>query len=779
MILLPGACLFLLGALIFRDFLFGNAVLLYKDIGSDSLNGFYPYFVHLSDYIRNEGFPSWSFYVGMGQDLYYLAGNFLFLQPVSWLPRDWIAHALVYQHLAKLLIAGLLFFQFLRLRGLQWLASLLGSMLLSCSGYMCMGSCWFSLADEVVCFAALLLGAEIALKRGFWFVLALAVGFVGLLSAFYLYLCALFLSFYVPARVVAEKGWQPRTLLRTCLILAGAATLGVGLAAVFAGPNLYAVLNSPRGSGATSSGQSLSAFPIFGFESSLHYVSAALRSFANDMLGTGDGFHGWGNYLEAPATYCGLICLVILPQVFVGAAPRHRIICALFIAGVLLTMVFPWFRYLFWLFQGDYYRAHSLFSILGILALSMTAFSRYLEGGRLNSWLLGGTVIALLAVLYLPFEPLQAHIDVRLRQEAAIFLPLYGALLFCGRLFRRQKLAGWCIVALAAVELTQFDWLTVSNRKTLTKTELNDRTGYNDATVDAVNYVKSVDREKFFRITKLYSSGPSSYTSLNDAIVFGYYGTSSYSSFNDLNYVNFLTAVDAMQPNSEPDTRWALGLIGHAALSIFAGEKYVLTKDPATIQTAAQYEILRRYGDTYLFRNEFVLPLGLTFARYVPEEIFRTLPTAEKAEVVLRAAVLSNKNGSEREKLPEVTIQQLEQEMTETPLPAVVAERRQSALTLISFRQKQIEGAVHLKEPGILVLQMPFAEGWRAFQDGRRIPVFKVDMGLLGVALDSGEHLVTLRYGTPYLMHAFVLSCVSLLMLGACAWRWPRFQPTT
>ncbi len=54
--------------------------------------------------------------------------------------------------------------------------------------------------------------------------------------------------------------------------------------------------------------------------------------------------------------------------------------------------------------------------------------------------------------------------------------------------------------------------------------------------------------EKFYRITKLRPSGPSVWPSLNDAMVFGYYGTSSYSSFNNINYTNFLTAVDAIPP---------------------------------------------------------------------------------------------------------------------------------------------------------------------------------------------------------------------------------------
>lgn len=103
--LLAGLCLLLVGGLIFRRFLFGRAVLLYTDIGSDSLF-YHAYFLHLSNYIRSQGFPSWSFYDGMGQDLAYITG-YLVWEPVSWLPSRLIAPALVFQHLGKVLVAGL------------------------------------------------------------------------------------------------------------------------------------------------------------------------------------------------------------------------------------------------------------------------------------------------------------------------------------------------------------------------------------------------------------------------------------------------------------------------------------------------------------------------------------------------------------------------------------------------------------------------------------------------------------------------------------------------
>ena len=157
----------------------------------------------------------------MGQDLAYAAG-YLIWEPVSWLPKALIAHALIYQHLAKVLIAGLLFLRFLQLRRLQGPAPVLGAFLLSLSAYMCMGSCWYPFADEVVCFAAILLGAEEALENGRWLILTLAVALVGIITPFHLYLCAVFLAIYVPARTWGLS-WQSRPILRVCLVLTAVA----------------------------------------------------------------------------------------------------------------------------------------------------------------------------------------------------------------------------------------------------------------------------------------------------------------------------------------------------------------------------------------------------------------------------------------------------------------------------------------------------------------------------------------------------------------------------
>ncbi|MFL6589483.1 MAG: YfhO family protein, partial [Chthoniobacterales bacterium] len=565
--------LLVVAAIVFRDFLFGNGLLLYNDSGSDSINDYYPSFVHLSDYLRLEGFPSWSFCLGMGQDLYYLAG-YLILEPVSWLPRQMIAHALIFQHLAKLLLGGFFFFRFLELRGLNVAAALLGSFLLAFSAYMCAGACWYPFADEVVCFTAILFALELAIRRGTWHLVAWPVAAVGFIDAFHLYLCALFLVLYVPARLFLQHGWRLRLIFRGAMWLGLAACVGVGLGAFYTLPNLYFALNSPRGSGPSSMVNPLASFPIFKLESSLHYITAAVRIFGNDLVGTAEAFRGWGNYLEAPLTYCGIVCVVLLPQAFVRATFREKLVRGLFLGAVVITTLLPWSRYLFWLFHGDYYRTLSLFSILGIVSLSVVAFARYSDGKAISLWLLIATTAGAVGFLYLPLPELQQRLVPDLKNTTVIFLVIYAVLLVAGDLLKRRRPAAFMVILLTVIELALLDHRTVADRKFVTKADLAVRAGYNDATVDALHDIKAEDNTAFYRITKIRSSSPGVLPSLNDALVFGYYGTSYYSSFNNLNYIRFLMAVVAIPSNSEVETRYSVGLLNDSVLSLFAAEKY-------------------------------------------------------------------------------------------------------------------------------------------------------------------------------------------------------------
>jgi uncharacterized membrane protein YfhO len=771
---LLGAGLLLLGVglVIFWEFLFGDGTLLYRDIGKDSWNSYYMDFVHLSNYIRTDGFPSWSFHIGMGQDLAYATG-FLFLEPVTWLPARFIAQALVFQHLLKVLVAGLLFFRFLQLQRAPAPLALLGSLVVAFSAYMTMGSCCPLFTQELLVFTALLVGVETALRHGRWLLLVLSVALTGLINPFYLYLCALFLACYVPLRLFARNGWRPGPIFKRCLVLAPLAALGVGLATIITLPFLNVVLNSPRGSGATNNLSLLGSVPAFALEGPAHYVAALLRPFCNEFIGTGDAFRGWQTYIEAPQSYCGLICLLLLPQALLSGTRRHRLVVALFLLWLVIPTAFPWFRFLFWLFKGDYYRTYSLFSVLGVVTLSLFAFRHYLEGKTFSVWLLWAWVLLLIGALYLPFAPLQSVIDPRLRLVVSGCLLLYTTILFVGRLTNRRTLAAYLVVAVTAGELVYFDRISVSERNFIKKSELIEGIAARAEVVQAVADLQREDNS-FFRTTSLYAGDRGAETEPNESMLLGYYGTSSYSSFNDSNYLRFLAGVEALASNRETDTRWTTGLAGNFVPLLFAGEKYALVQDPEPFQRRLQYELVRPYGNSFLFRNAFSLPLGLSFTRYLPENEFLQLTRDGKEQALLAVAVLDPANLAAIEGLKLVTASDLEKEFATFSFPAIIQQRRASALYVSSFTQNRLAGDVRLDQNGILVLQTPFNPGWRAFQDGKPVSVVRADVGLLALPVKAGEHRIELRYRNPWLLTGAVSTGLSALLLAILLWRKPR-----
>jgi Bacterial membrane protein YfhO len=768
-----GAALIGLWLVIYRDFVFGPKVLLFGETGSDSLNVFYPFYLLLSDYLHEVGMLSWSFRLALGQDLFPHFGN-LVVAPIIWLPKRAISTALIYQDLLYTVLTGVLFARFLRSRGLCVATCVLGALLLSFSGYMTAGSCWYFQAQEVVCFTLLLLATEAAVVRGRWIFLPLVVVAVALLGSFHLFVCAIFLSFYVPFRLIERFSWQPAALIRRSALIAAAAFLGVGLSGFFSLDNFYALVNSPRGSGLTSMVGRLSVTPPFSLDRPELYITMALRPFGNDMAGTEDDFRGWYNYFESPMVYCGLICLVLFPQIFATSSFRRRVLYGSFMALIIWVGTFPWFRHLLWGFQGEYFRTLSLFAVFFVITLSMTALSRYMCGARYNFWILGMTVLLLFGMLHFPNDELQWAIYRPLEIPVTIFLIAYLVLALAGQLARKQRLAGYVMILLAGVELAYLNGKNIANRHGLTKPQLQERIGYNDETVDIMRDLKGAD-PGFFRVTKLWGSSPTSgYPSLNDSMVFGYYGTSAYSSFNNVNYTEFLIAVGTItNDNIDSSVHWSAGLMGHSLLSIFACEKYVLTRDPVPYQMSEAYEYVRRYENTHLFRDRYPLPLGLNFNRYLPESVFLQMPESIKTEALLFGVVLSDEAAKEAG-LPLYDPEQFKNSvLSDNPVALLVACAK-NGLSLRSFKEKEIVGTLTSPEKSVLVMQTPYDPGWRVFEDGHPVPVFKADVGLLGAALHSGRHEVVFRYTPPFLVRGAIISGVCLLLVLFAFRRWPH-----
>ncbi|MCX6276966.1 MAG: YfhO family protein [Bacteroidetes bacterium] len=415
---------FALILIIFHNFLFANLYYLFKDIGSDSLNWTYPSFLHISEYLRTEGFPLWSFSQGMGQSV----ANSL-NDPFSWLVylagAENLAYAMIWMEALKILVTAVLFYHFLRYWNLSGVATVIGTVLYSFSGFMVVGSGWTIFSTEACYLALLLLSFERLYKNGSWYLFPIAVLLITILQPFDLYLYGLFLFFYFFLRHFTSEEVSFKKFFKTLgqIILFG--LLGLMISCFFLVFFIQIIIDSPRIGGNSSYFTQLFSQPLFFTEKSIYYTTSILRLFHNDLVGNGSKFYGWYNYLEAPLFYIGIFPLLLFPQIFFLEGRRKKIGYAIFSGSLLFLLIFPFFRYAIWLFSGDYFRGFSLFISVPLLLIGLSAFSALDNGKKINPYILIATAVILILLLYFPYTGADQIIRSDIQSDVRNFIIVY------------------------------------------------------------------------------------------------------------------------------------------------------------------------------------------------------------------------------------------------------------------------------------------------------------------------------------------------------------------
>ncbi|MGQ0829781.1 MAG: YfhO family protein, partial [Bacteroidota bacterium] len=148
-------------------------------------------------------------------------------------------------------------------------------------------------------------------------------------------------------------------------------------------------------------------------------------------------------------------------------------------------------------------------------------------------------------------------------------LIMYTLLFFALGREKLKQYAQVLILLIVCIELGYMSNLTVNRRSIVTSKEMQQKVGYNDYSVEAIDFIKKRDTG-FYRVDKNYHSTPAIHGSLNDAMVHDYYGTSAYNPFNQKYYILFLQSVGLARKDQETDSRWAQGLAGRPLLESIA-----------------------------------------------------------------------------------------------------------------------------------------------------------------------------------------------------------------
>ena len=414
--------------IIFQDFISFRKIFLFKDIGSDTINMFHPVLIHLSEYLKNQGNPGWSFSQGMGQNIFPLWLGDFFSNFIMLFDKNTIPKVIVFMEILKIFLAAFVFFYYLKELKLSSFSCLIGALLYAFSGYMILGGTWIIFSTEAVYVAIMLLGFERWLNKSKWFLFVLGITLLGFLQPFYLFSYTIFLAGYIIVRYNDVYEFEFKKFAYFSLKTVGLAALGVAITAYQLLPDVLMLLESPRVGGEAGLSAKLKAQPMFALADEVLRFTTTFRAFGSDMIGVGNNFKGWQNYLEAPLFYCGILCLVTFPQVFFGLDKKQKIGYGVLMGLFTLPILFPYFRYAFWAFSGDYFRTFSLIIVLLLIFFTTKAISFIEQNGRVQKITLLVTALFLLYLLEGANPNFKAAIVDGKRNYAVLLVILYSAL---------------------------------------------------------------------------------------------------------------------------------------------------------------------------------------------------------------------------------------------------------------------------------------------------------------------------------------------------------------
>ncbi len=96
---------------------------------------------------------------------------------------------------------------------------------------------------------------------------------------------------------------------------------------------------------------------------------------------------------------------------------------------------------------------------------------------------------------------------------------------------------------------------------------------------------------------------------------------------------------------------------------------------------------------------------------------------------------------------------------------------------LTSWQETQLEGTIFTPNGGIMMMTIPFDEGWTVLVDGERQDAEKILDAFIGVELEGGEHEISMTYQPKGLTEGRWISTgclVALVLVETAGWLWRK-----
>lgn len=615
-------------------YIFGFRTFIFMDIGADIYSYCWPMHSYMHSWFT-DGFDGfWSFQVGLGanifaysKDMFNPISLYIALFPPEQMHIGYISATIILLFATSFLSNG-----YLKKVGLSPFASMIGSLIITFSGY---SICWghhYAFGVMFVMFLFILYAFERWLIEKKWLMLILSTALMAATEVYFFYMTAIFMIFYALFRFLWLHDFRLKGFFSFFLKTLLLALIGVGLSLILLLPQAYTILASPRvGS---------SVLPSLDLASPTHYLSILYRLFSNTLLGIND-FQGVFNFYESPFLYCSILLLFILPSYFVRPlrTPRRILVISIIIAGIVTApfLLNPIFNF----FSADRYRWTFLLVPPAAIAVGYAVDQWFTNKKYFSTKIfiipllfIIGTMILYYMIILPEFNDTEYWIPLT-SSIVVIMTSVFYFLFFWNnrkQSFSEKLHSGKRILTfILAAELCCMSLLAISPRNTIRQENIVS-TPYFDGTRAIVEQLRSTDPD-FFRIDKTYSQ-----IDLNDAWIQSFYGEKMYNTCISTP-VNDIMETYGLRINRR-NTPYFYGLADRQLLRNLLSGKYRISQEPLQF---TDYNLLFSHDELYVYQNKNSVPILFAYDTQIPSDIFNDLNDFEK-QYALYFGVVSNQD---------------------------------------------------------------------------------------------------------------------------------------
>ena len=481
---------------------------------------YYPFYVDYQSKLQEGSSLLYSWGIGLGANNLALAAYYL-ASPLNLLtvffPQEWLREVVTFLLVVKIGLTGLFTYLFLRytFKKTEFITVIFSSMFALCA--FAMGYYWNVIwMDTFALFPLVVLGTVALVKEGKFklYIISLALAII---SNYYigLFLC-IFTIFVFATTCICTKLSIKDMLKKTGkMIVCTAVSLG-----------LTAFITLPAYFNLKITYSSNNAFPS----------EWKLENPFIDVFGNFTAFNHPSTKEGLPNLYCGLICVILIGvYLLCKNIPIREKICSISVLAFLILSVN--LNVLDYIWHG-FHETNMIpyrFSFLISFILVVLAYRAYMYIEQIN-FVDIGFIAVITTIIIICSSMNEDHEKGLIGNVIVAVVVLLAMVFFVIKAFNKRTLSVIiCLVAL--VELFASPILGIDAVSVTTRSTYPDKL---NAIHETQDYIKSQDSEKFFR------SEFTCFYTVNDPALYGYNGTSEFSSTINVNITNFMEKIGLM-----------------------------------------------------------------------------------------------------------------------------------------------------------------------------------------------------------------------------------------